>query len=72
MRITSTQYDKSREALKKLAKHQETVRHWEAAMKDYKAPEGQKVVEVQIKDGSTRYVTERDEEAAQPLLKKSG
>lgn len=72
MRITSAQYDKSREALKKLAKHQDIVRHWDAAMKGYKAPEGQKVVEVQIKDGSTRYVTEKDQEVAQPLLKKSG
>ena len=72
MRITPMQYEKATEGLKKLAKYQETVRHWEAAMKGYRPVEGQTLVEVQIREGGTRYVTENDTEATHTLLKKSG
>jgi hypothetical protein len=73
MKITLTQVEKSRQLLTKLAKHQETVAKWEAAVRGYRAAEGHRVVEVQFTtEGQVRYLTEKHEEAGVALLKKSG
>ena len=58
MNIRIDQYEKAKKQLEKLVKVQNIVKAWEAALKGFKVPEGQSVVEVQIKDGRTRYITE--------------
>jgi hypothetical protein len=73
MKITLNQYEKARELLKKLAKHQETVTKWESAVKSYRPAEGHRVVEVQFTgDGHLRHLTEKDDDAGAAPLRKSG
>lgn len=58
MRITTQQYEKAKEKVKKLQKSQEIVEKYEAAIKSRPVPIGEALVAMQFKDGRVVYETE--------------
>lgn len=70
MRITLNQYERAKQAVAKLSKHQKTVEAWERALKSVGDTGDMKVVAFKIVDGKVTAECEKDN--AQPALAKTG
>lgn len=69
MRITLKKYEKAKEAVAKLKKHEATVKSWEEAVRKVGSTGDMKIVAVEIDDGRVSAECVRDEAKEKPLLK---